>query len=96
MAGHVKAWQGTAPALVIPTRAAILKVFAFHSANEDNISYFYDLDRAATEGDTGYEWHVYGKGSFDLVMPLDGVIFESGIYVVPGDDSVITIFYRGV
>jgi hypothetical protein len=96
MAGHVKAWQGTAPALIIPTRAAILKVVAFHSANEDNIAYFYDLDRAPTNGEFAYEWHLYGKGSFELEMPLDGVLFESGIYVTPGDHSVVTVFYRGV
>lgn len=96
MAGHVKAWQGVAPAQIITSRAAILKVVGFHSANEDNISYFYDLNRVPTEGDVAYEWHLYGKGMYELEMPLDGVIFESGIYVIPGDDSVITVFYRGV
>lgn len=96
MAGHVRAWQGTAAALIIPTRAAIQKVVAFHSANEDRISYFYDLNRANAGGDVGYEWHVYGKGTFELEMPLDGVIFERGIYVVPGTSTVVTIFYRGV
>jgi hypothetical protein len=96
MAGHVKAWQGTAAALLIPTRAAIQKVVAFHSATGDNISYFYDLNRANTDGDTGYEWHVYTKGTFELEMPLDGVIFEQGIYVVPGENTVVTVFYRGV
>jgi len=96
MAGHVRAWQGSSPALIIPTRAAIQKVVAFHSANEDRISYFYDLNRANTGGDVGYEWHIYGKGTFELEMPLDGVIFEQGIYVVPGASTVVTVFYKGV
>lgn len=96
MNGHCMAWQGTAAALVIPTRAAIQKVVAFHSASEDNISYFYDLNRANTGGDVGYEWHIYGKGTFELEMPLDGVIFERGIYVVPGASTVVTVFYKGV
>jgi len=96
MAGHCKAWQGTAAALIIPSRAAILKVLAFHSANEDSIVSFYDLDHAPTNGETAYEWHIYGKGISELTIPLDGVIFESGIYVSPPASAVVTVFYRGV
>lgn len=96
MSGHVKAWQGTAAALIIPTRAAIQKIVAFHSATVDAISSFYDLNRANTGDDVGYQWHTYGKGITELEMPLDGVIFEQGIYVVPGANTIVTVFYRGV
>lgn len=96
MDGHCKAWQGVAAALVIPTRAAIQKVVAFHSANEDKITYFYDLNRANTGGDVGYEWHVYGKGISELTIPLEGVVFERGIYVSPPASAIVTVFYKGV
>lgn len=96
MAGHVKAWQSAAAGLVIPTRAAILKVLAFHSTTADEIVKFYDFNRAATESDIAYEWHLYAKGQHELDMPLEGVIFECGIYVVPSAHSLVTVFYRGV
>lgn len=96
MDGHCKAWQGSTAGLVIPTRAAILKVLAFHSANEDSIVSFYDLGHAPNNGEAAYERHLYGKGISELTIPLEGVVFERGIYVSPPASAVVTVFYKGV
>ena len=96
MAGYVKAWQSGSAGQIISTRAAVMKVVAFHSANEDEVVSFYDLEQAPSNGETAYEWHLYGKGVFELTIPEDGVIFENGIYVDPGENAVVTVFYRSV
>ena len=96
MAGYVKAWQGNSAGQIISTRAAVMKVVAFHSANEDEVVSFYDLKQAPSNGETAYEWHMYGKGISELTIPEDGVIFENGIYVDPPSGTIVTVFYRSV
>lgn len=96
MSGYTKAWQSGSAGQIIATRAAVLKVVGYHPANEDEVVSFYDLKSAPTNGETAYEWHLYGKGVFELVIPEEGVIFENGIYVSPPSGTVATVFYRSV
>ena len=92
----IRATQLTGSGLVTAKRARFRKLLVQHLGGGDEEIKFYDLDTAPVGGEPYYTFWAFGKGTYEVNMPDEGVIFQNGIYI--SDDgasaALITVFFE--
>lgn len=94
MEADVVAVQLVASGLAVGERVLFRKLLVFHTGGSDAELKFYDLAAAPVGGEPYYSFYVYGKAIHNVDMPMPGIRFLNGVYVVLPADCKCTVFYN--
>ena len=90
----IQAKQLSTSGVAVGQRSYMKKIMVMHSAGSDAVIRFYDRTTAPGQSDPFYEVNAYGKGVLQVDMPDDGVLFNTGVYVVIPASCIVTVWYE--